>query len=342
MTGSLMGWLRRRKQPSQPMPVNFSRSPSKNYAQIQDQIASAVFRHLPSEAVTATQREYREGAVNLSLFIRDPVEVLLSHGLADKRYFWRRNEDGEGRMLNGFQHVMVPGRWMKDRLLETSDIELPPERIHIVGWPRLDLLIEQQQAYDRQDIPRGERRPRVLWAPTHDYRRRGPQNESTSSYPEFEPFLPVLEERFDVQVSLHPRNREDKQPTSDQLLWADYVISDFGTMVYEAWALGKPVLFPYWIMGERIVRYLGRSAEGAIFERRIGLHADSMDELVGMLDDGPRIEPDVDGFMAAYLEPSLFGRSGQRAAQVLDDLRRGREVSPLVPEGFRPPGGASA
>ena len=54
----------------------------------------------------------------------------------------------------------------------------------------------------------------------------------------------MFEEHFDFEVSLHPRNRKDKRPTTYGILDCDYVISDFGTMVYEAWALGKPVIFP--------------------------------------------------------------------------------------------------
>jgi hypothetical protein len=318
--------LERRRLRDDPMPVNFSRSLSANYAQIQDEIGGAVFRHLPEDAVTFTDRAYREGAVNFTLFVRDHADVILSHGLADKRYFWRREEEEpRERMINRFEHVLVPGRWQKDQLLETNDITLRPQQIHIVGWPRLDLLLEQQAAYDAAGVPRSERRPRVLWAPTHDFRKRGPEQRSTSSYPEFEQHLPVLEEHFDVQVSLHPRNRKDKRPTSDQLLWADYVISDFGTMVYEAWALGKPVFFPYWIMGDLIVKYLKRSAEAEIFSERIGYHADSIDELVAQLREQPRIESDVTAFMDRYLDPTSLGSSGKRTARILDDIRHGRD-----------------
>jgi hypothetical protein len=317
--------MERRRLRDNPMPVNFSRSLSANYAQIQDEIGGAVFRHLPEGAVTFTDRAYREGAVNFTLFIRDHADVILSHGLADKRYFFRREEEGpRERSLNRFEHVLVPGEWMKDRVLGTKDVTLRPDQVHVVGWPRLDLLIEQQAAYDAADIPRTERRPRVLWAPTHDYRKRGPEQKSTSSYPDFEQHLPALEEHFDVQVSLHPRNRKDKRPTSDQLLWADYVVSDFGTMVYEAWALGKPVFFPYWIMGELIIEYLKGSAEAQIFSERIGYHADSIDELVAMLREDPEVEGDVTTFMASYLDPSTVGRSGQLTATLLDDIRHGR------------------
>jgi hypothetical protein len=308
-----------------PWPVNFSRSLSANYAQIQDEIGGAVFRHLPEDSVSFSDREYREGAVNFTLFIRDHADVLMSHGLADKRYFWRREEDSRDRMVNRFQHVFVPGDWLRDRLLDTKDVRLRPSQVHINGWPRLDLLVARQAEFDRSDVPQDQRRARVLWAPTHDYRKRGPDSASTSSFPEFEGHLPALREHFDVQVSLHPRNRTDKRPTGEQLLWADYVISDFGTMVYEAWALGKPVLFPFWIMGERIIRHLKQSAEAEIFQQRIGHHADSIEEMVAILGAGPVVEDDVTAFMDGYLDPKYLGCSGQRTANLLRDICRGRK-----------------
>lgn len=313
--------------PSRPKTVNFSRSLSKNYAQIQDEIGGAVLSHLPSDAVTYTDRQYRQGALNFTLFVRDRAEVILSHGLADKRYFFLRDEDTGERMINRFEHVLVPGAWMRRQLLEGKGVDLTPDRIHVVGWPRLDLLLERQRELQATDVPFCERRPRVLWAPTHDYRKRGPDQESTSTYPEFEEHLPTLREHADVEVSVHPRNRKDKAPTHDQLLWADFVISDFGTMVYEAWALGKPVLFPAWILGDKIIRHMKLSTEAHLFRERIGLHPASIDELIDLVRSGDATPgEDVRTFMDDYLDPTSRGCSGRVAAAALDALRRGRPV----------------
>jgi hypothetical protein len=310
-----------------PRRVNFARSTSRNYAHIQDEIGGAVLRHLPPRVVTHSRGEPRPDAINLSLFVRSRADVLLSHGLADKSYFFMRDPDTKERLVNRFRHVLVPGEWMRQRLLTGKGIELDADRIHVVGWPRLDLLLEQQRAADRAGPPFEERRPRVLWAPTHDFRKRGAEQESTSTYPAFEQCLPALRENADVRVSLHPRNRRDKRPTHESLLWADYVVSDFGTMVYEAWALGKPVLFPAWILRDRIVRYLGASTEAHLFRERIGLHPASIDELIDIVRAGDRTPgPDVDTFMEEYLPPDTYGRSGVIAAAVLNALRRDRPV----------------
>ncbi len=123
-------------------------------------------------------------------------------------------------------------------------------------------------------------KPRVLWAPTHNRRKRGETGRSTSSFPEFENYLRALSRFAWIDVSVHPRNRTDHTPTGASMPRADIVVADFGTTVYEAWALGKPVIFPRWLLADRIAEYLPGSAESYIFAERIGYHPDSFDEMV--------------------------------------------------------------
>jgi hypothetical protein len=323
--------------PSRARKIHFIRTLARNYTGIEVSVAASVFAHLPRRAVVdARADDDHRRALTFGLFIADPADVLMSHGLADKRYFHRRDPETGERMVNRFGHILVPGEWTKRRVLKSKGVELTRDRIHVVGWPRLDLLLERQRELAATDVPFGERRPRVLWAPTHDYVKRGPEQESTSTYPAFEAHLPALGEHADVEVSVHPRNRDDKTPTHDQLLWADFVVSDFGTMVYEAWALGKPVLFPAWILGDRIVRYMQHSTEAHIFREGIGLHPASIDELIDLVRSGEATPgADVTAFMAKYLDPSSYGRSGQLAAEVLDALRRGEVPgsAPTAPRG---------
>lgn len=256
------------------------------------------------------------GAINLSLFIRTPADVLMSHGVADKNYLWMRGDEGQ-RLAETFRSILVPGRWLRRRLLNSRKLSLDESRIFAVGWPRLDALRRMM----RDAPPRlPAARPTVLWAPTHDRVKRGEERRSTSSYPDFEAYLPRLAPKYHATVSLHPRNRTNKVPTTRKLVDADYVISDFGTLVYEAWALGKPVIFPRWILGDRIQRYLPGSAEGHIFKHRIGYHPDSFDEMMDMLANKPVVTEDVDRFMEQYLDNYRGGSSAQKIAETLRRL----------------------
>ena len=296
--------------------INLVHTTSKNYAGVQEQILGAVTRHLAPEEFSTTVGHRAPGSLNFGLFILTPPDVLMSHGLADKNYFLRKDDNGE-LISNRLEHLLVPGEWLKRRLLKAKSLEVDEKHIHVVGWPRLDLLLATQQ-----EMPPREpgARPKVLWAPTHDFARRGDEQYSMSSYPELQEFVPMFEKHFDLEMSLHPRNRTEKQPTHHSLLDCDYVISDFGTIVYEAWALGKPVIFPHWLIGDRIKRHLRKSAEVFIFEERLGMHADSPQQVIDFVMDGAGIDARTSAFMDDYLEPAYAGRSGERVATLLRSL----------------------
>jgi hypothetical protein len=298
--------------------INFVHTASKNYAGVQQQLLGTITRHLAPEEFTTTVGQRAPGSLNFSLFIKMPTDVLMSHGLADKNYFLRRDENGE-RISNRLAHLFVPGEWLKRRLLARDDLTISADRIQVVGWPRLDMLLQTQK--DMPVTPRApDARPKVLWAPTHDYARRGEENLSNSSYPELLEYVPMLEKHFDLSVSLHPRNRTNKQPTHHSLLECDYVISDFGTIVYEAWALGKPVIFPHWLIGDRIKQHLGKTADAYIFHERLGLHADTPEQMIDFVKDGAGIDKRTTDFLDDWLEPAYAGRSGERVATLLRAL----------------------
>ncbi|MGH3473825.1 MAG: hypothetical protein ACRDOT_02820, partial [Aeromicrobium sp.] len=310
--------------------INLVHTDSKNYAGVQQQVLGAITRHLAPEDVSTTIGTLAPGSLNFSLFILQPTDVLMSHGLADKNYFLRKDSDGE-YISNRLAHLFVPGEWLKRRLLKTKGLEVGAERIHVVGWPRLDALLATQQAVPAEPRAPGAR-PKVLWAPTHDYARRGRDQGSMSSYPELLDLVPTFEKHVDFAISLHPRNRKDKQPTHYGLLDCDYVISDFGTIVYEAWALGKPVIFPHWLIGRRIKRHLAKSAEAFIFHERLGLHADNPQQMIDFVMDGASIDVRTSAFLDEYLAPAHAGQSGQRVADLLQSLSaRDSSAQPHVP-----------
>ncbi len=317
--------------------VNFLYHPSEDYRGVQDQIFTLVERHLPPGASTRTVDEHKAGAANFGLHIRRgrgpsavpmPLEILMSHGLADKGYLLAGNAANGRRLINSYQHVLVPGPYFKDRLLRHRwdprrgrRVSLSPDQIHIVGWPRLDAAF---QATDAGPAVRHEGPLRVLWAPSHDRTRRGPEQRPLSSYPAFEQYLPRLRAQFEVRVSLHPSNRQSKVPTTDALDWADVVVSDFGTMLYEAWALEKTVIMPTWllpVMQSSPVRLRSSpNAEGRIYREGIGNHARSIEELIEMATAQEPPDARVREFMDQHLDPAYRGVSAARIAALLQSL----------------------
>jgi len=102
------------------------------------------------------------------------------------------------------------------------------------------------------------------------------------------------------------------------LLDADVVISDCSSIIYEAWSLGKPVVFPDWIVRDAIMQRFRGSFEWLVYQKGIGLHASCLDELVEMLDgEMGSVEKD---FIEGVFPAELRGKSGLRAAEVLREI----------------------
>jgi hypothetical protein len=296
MTGALHGNLR-------PGAINFYWGFGKTYTGVQKQIFDLIEAELPPGVVTHTVEEAIDGAVNLSLFIRQgrelddahrvTADVILAHGIADKRYFFTQDSTTSLPLANEYEYVLVPGSWHVNRLIEGMyrrnphyQITLERDQIKKVGWLRLDPLIAESVHKDTEP----HHRLRVLWAPTHNVKpgsnEKSVDELAPSSLPGFKVHVKQIAARYIFRVSLHPRNRSDRTPTGNKLVWSDAVISDFGTMVYEAWALGKPVIFPRWAIDvETLITRNPLSAESYIYRNRIGLHPESFEEMLAMLDE---------------------------------------------------------
>lgn len=353
------------KHDLKPGAINFCWIYSKTYANVQEQIFNLIEAQLPPGSVSHSIEDAVNGAVNLSLFIRQgreledahrvPADVILAHGIADKRYFFSQDSTTSLPLANEYDFLLVPGAWHVNRLIEGTyrknphyQIKVLESQIKKVGWLRLDPLISESKVRDNEP----HHRLRLLWAPTHNVIPR--TNEQTvdalapSSLPGFKPHVKQMAARYIFRVSLHPRNRSDRKPTGSQLVWSDVVISDFGTMVYEAWALGKPVIFPRWAMDvETLINRNPLSAESYIYRNRIGLHPETLEEMQEILDQiqhkiiGNQITrtlkritriktrrkdasdlrgPGVREFIAHYVDPAQQGNDAKRTADVLAEI----------------------
>ena len=340
-----------------PGAINFVWLPGKTYARVQDQIFSLIEAKLPPKSVVYSVDDAVEGTVSLSLFIRQgrgetskrvPADIVMAHGIADKRYFFIQDSETNEPLANQYDYVFVPGAWHINRLIEGTyrrnphyQITLEQHQMKKVGWLRLDPLIEEAKTRDAEP----HHRLRILWAPTHNVVKGESEEITPSSFPGFKPHVKETAARYIFRVSLHPRNRTDKAPTGNQLVWSDVVISDFGTMVYEAWALGKPVIFPRWCIDvETLISRNPLSAEAYIYKNKIGLHPESPEEMWQMLDQiqgklignpltrmikrvtrikRPRKSgadlrgPGVARFIDHYVDPEMRGNDAQRTADEL-------------------------
>ena len=298
--------------------INFNLNKSRNYSEVQAQILDLIKAYLPTGSWVENYG-YVDGILNFSLFIDTKSDVLMSHGAADKNYLFKSNNTVPKIRLNHYldrKHLLVPGNWLRNRIVNSRHLNFDEASVHVVGWPRLDKLISD---YRSIKMPASHRK-RVLWAPTHDKARRGDKLVSLSSYPEFAPYLDQLSRYYEVSQSLHPRNRIKKKPTSNLLLQADVVITDFGTMVYEATALVKQVIFPNWIIGDRICTHLKYSAEHQIFAKKLGLHATSFGDMCELIETKKNLNATSQSFFNEYLPPWTYGISSKLVADKLLEI----------------------
>lgn len=308
--------------------IHFHLTDSINYKQVETQILDAIKKHLPADSWTESP-SYKYGSMNFTLFIHSKAEVLLPHGCADKNYFFRRTDFNKKAYINNAssrKHLIVPGEFLKERIKAFSGLKFDDSNVHIGGWPRLDYL---------NSIPRTNKskKTKILFAPTHNYIKSKESDNSMSSYPAFMPFIDKLSEKYDVEVSLHPRNRKSKRPTDNALIDSDIVISDFGTLVYEAVALNKHVIYPSWLIRDEILRRKNKDCqEYAIFADKIGHHAESFEHMLELLDQLSNTKPEIDPLFKKFLEPSLFKSSSKKTANILLELSKNPDnTSPVKP-----------
>ena len=318
--------------------INFVWQHHRTYAYLQEQIFGLIEDCLPKGTVVHTVGDAVEGALSLSLFIRQsreeiaatPADIVMAHGIADKRYFFIVGSDGLP-LVNRFKYVFVPGAWHVNRLVEGRyrrnpkyQLTLQDNQIRKVGWLRLDPMIAETNRAKKKP----HRRLKVLWAPTHNTISSSNSELSPSSFPAFKKHLPWLYLKFETQVSLHPRNRGTKTPTLEKLIACDVVISDFGTIVFESWALGKPVIFPSWCIDVKtLMERNPLSAEAYIYRNRIGLHPQTPKEMHEMLQEIDRMriqDPTYDSrgmgvaeFIDHYIDPAERGFDADRTAREL-------------------------
>lgn len=314
--------------------VHFVYVSGENLRQLEQEFSAGISSKLEDWSASEETLKIQHGAVNVTFFIYRRAHVMMSHGVADKNYLLRNDAAG-GLEINKYRVVCVPGNWMKRKLLNYDGVELKEKQIKVVGWPRIDALLAAQK---NQKKPLNElvkrlnpfRKIKVLWAPTHGRESATP----VSSYPAFLSYEDRLKEIFDYDASLHPNVRESKTPTFQKLLDADVVIADRGTLVYEAWALGKPVIFPSWIIKEANLHLGEGTAEHLIFSEGLGLHAESFEDMVKMIKEAKKPDARVQSFMEDYLPKSTHGKSyeliSEAVREVWDsgDLRIKRKAMP--------------
>lgn len=119
--------------------------------------------------------------------------------------------------------------------------------------------------------------------------------------------------------ALHPSVNPGSNVTMQALADADVVISDAGSLVYEAWAIGKPVVFPSWLTKDGVMKRFSGSFEEQIYREEIGYHAWNATNLLDCVKRAylSGIDEKAVEFIEGIFPQRLRGYSGQETANFL-------------------------
>ncbi len=238
-----------------------------------------------------------------------PKDVFYSHGIGDKSY-WCADK------IEDYNYAMVPGPAWKDRI-EAGGFE---GEVFVTGYTKLDPVFWGEYEKQTRD------KPYVVWAPTHGYNYR---HKGRSSYPWCVDYIKEIPEEYEVCLAMHPTSkmntRQKHDVTLQELVDADAVIADAGSTLYEAWILGKPVIFPDWICKKDVLAHFKSdpdNLEYQIYEKGIGYHASDMAHLVELIDVALNkgMQQQEQDFVESICPEHTRGKAGDNCAAVLKGL----------------------
>jgi len=238
-----------------------------------------------------------------------PNDIFYSHGIGDKNYWTAEN-------IADYRVAMVPGPAWKERIM-TGGFK---GEVFVVGYTKLDPLFNNEHKKQSRD------KPLVVWAPSHGYNSR---HKGRSSYPWCMKHIEEISPKYEAILALHPATRQNlrmpNEVSKQELIDADVIIADAGSTVYEAWALGKPVILPDWICRDDVLAHFKGDPgnfEYRIYKEQIGYHAKDMKELNKMIEKAlvNGMQQREIEFMEGIFPKELRGISGITAANTLKNL----------------------
>ena len=298
---------------------NMSQHAGEAYIHAIEALSNPIMKHLPKKDIGYSKipltrmniRFFNSARINeQGKAPVGPNDIFFSHGIGDKNY-WK------GDKIKDYKYAFVSGPAWENRMRNTGY----KGEIFICGYTKLDPLININKNSIKKNL-----KPKILWAPTHGYHSK---NKGRSSYPAFLRYLDQIPKDYDLVTSLHPtskmHNKKKQLPTTNELLEADIVIADAGSTLYEAWILGKPVIFPDWICAKDTMNHFKTDPanfEYQIYSKKIGYHAKDIKNMIKLFDialsDGMKdLEKE---FIEEIYPTDLRGKAGKTAAKQILEL----------------------
>lgn len=304
--------------------INFI-CPFSGYSKVINSFIDPIIQHLPNHTYTITDKPSKSDhpRTNVHFFIENHskngpgsnIDILIPHGLADKNY-------RTPTALNKFDLVLVSGEAWREKLISRG---VAAEKLMVAGYPKLDPVFQgmDKNISNNNQSPRAERKLRVLWAPTHN------AIQEVSSYPAFLDCMDELTDilkkygNIDFMCAPHPAIKKLAPVTLQDLMYADVVLSDSSSMIYEAMALNKPVILLSWLVKDGIYNKFPGTFEEQLYVESICYQANCFSDLIdwltvkrGLL----QFTPTMKSFIEGIFPERLRGCSGKAMADILKNL----------------------
>lgn len=275
------------------------------YSKIVNSFVRPIIPYLPSYTISDKPRP---NALNVHFFIEkhEGGGVFLPHGLADKNY--RKPE-----LLNNFDIILLSGEAWKQKMISQG---IPAEKLIVAGYPKLDPVFQNLVP---SPSPLVGKKLKVLWAPTHN------AIQEVSSYPAFLKYVDELKECVNFVSAPHPAGNMNPVTLQD-LVDADVVLSDSSSLIYEAMALGKPVILLSWLVRDGIYKKFPNTFEEQLYRESICYQANCFSDLVDWLTAKRNLlqfTPSMRKFADGVFSERLHGISGKIIANILGGLLNG-------------------
>ena len=287
------------------------------YKAVVRRFTEAIGRHM-DRPIYAT--EPVPGAFNVHFFRhyldrgkpRQHPDMYIAHGWNQKLTAKHR---GAFRAYDLFHYSGVVGK-VDRTYLESQGIE--PERLITVGHPGMDTVLNGEV----EPMPLGEK-PRLVIAFSH-------QSFITIWNGMPNAFKRRLADEFDVIEILHPiyvDRTEHFGLARDWLQGASVCYTDISGTMFEAWALGVPVVFPTFAQVSKDMKFLRGMPLYRVYKECIGYHVlrsvDMMPATRLAAKEG--MTERETAFIDDYFPKELRGRSGEVAAGAITKLAREEE-----------------
>ncbi|WP_027400236.1 glycosyltransferase family protein [Anaerovorax odorimutans] len=271
------------------------------YDKLLDSIIDPILEYLPQ---ATKEIAIKPEMLNISFFIESSHKSVsfMSHGIGDKG--WR-----DGKQVKDYDYIFVSGPFWKEKLIYQG---IDEEKIFINGFSKLDYIFKNRKKHlDKDDTIH------VLYAPTHNTNLK----DVRSSYPRLIESIKIVPPDIKFVSSLHPFNNKGVF-TLDLFDWADVVISDCSSIIYEAFALDIPVVFPDWLVKEAVLAINKNTFTEMIYKNKIGYHANSIDELWEAVRFAARkgLDTETKNFIEGIFPGNLRGNSAKVTADLLKDI----------------------